>query len=162
MLSKLMSLPPGSLACGRAIAVAGGKGTCGHGAEQNGVGERGEEDGAGDGFHHPLRQQGMLAVELRRGAGKTRTAHLVPWGQIFQSYNAGKAGVPIQEIEVNAPLERKKGAYRISRLDIVRISGYYDLALQNATLQVELAFQSILQRSQIWIGVRISKVQRNE
>ena len=76
-------------------------------------------------------RQDILAVELRRGAGKSRTAHLVPWGQIFQSCNAGKAGVPIREIEVNSPLERKKGAYRIFRLDIVRISGYYDLALES-------------------------------
>jgi hypothetical protein len=44
-------------------------------------------------------KQGILAVELRRGAGKTRTAHLVPWGQIFQSCNAGKAGVSIREKE---------------------------------------------------------------
>ena len=34
----------------------------------------------------------------------------------------------MQEIEINPPLERKGGAYKISRLDIVRISGYYDLA----------------------------------
>jgi len=86
-------------------------------------------------------RQGILAVELRRGAGKTRTAHLVPWGQIFQSYNAGKAGVPIQEIEVNPPLERKKGEYRISRRDIVRISGYYDLALESDSLESDQSYE---------------------
>ena len=65
---------------------------------------------------------------LRHGVGKARTAHLVPWGQIFQSYNAGKTGLSILDIEINPPLERKGGSYKISRLDIVRISGYFDLA----------------------------------
>ena len=86
-------------------------------------------------------RQDILAVELRRGAGKSRTAHLVPWGQIFQSCNAGKAGVPIREIEVNSPLERKKGAYRIFRLDIVRISGYYDLALESDSLESDQSYE---------------------
>jgi hypothetical protein len=73
-------------------------------------------------------RQGILAVELRHGAGKARTAHLVPWGQIYQSFEAGKAGLSLRDIEVNPPLEREGGAYRIARLDIVRISGYFDLA----------------------------------
>src|SRR5512137_2189582 len=73
-------------------------------------------------------RQGILAVELRHGAGTARTAHLVPWGQIYQSFAAGKTGLSLHDIEINPPLERKGGAYRISRLDIVRISGYFDLA----------------------------------
>ncbi len=73
-------------------------------------------------------RQGILAVELRHGAGKARTAHLVPWGQIFQSFSAGRAGLTLAEIEDNPPLERKGGVYTISRLDILRISGYFDLA----------------------------------
>jgi hypothetical protein len=73
-------------------------------------------------------RQGILAVELRHGAGKARTAHLVPWGQIYQSFAEGKTGLSLRDIETNPPLERKAGAYRISRLDIVRISGYFDLA----------------------------------
>lgn len=73
-------------------------------------------------------RQGILAVELRYGAGKSRTAHLVPWGQIYQRFSAGKAGLSLRDIETNPPLERKEGSYLISRLDIVRISGYYDMA----------------------------------
>ena len=73
-------------------------------------------------------RQGILAVELRQGAGKARMAHLVPWGQVYQSFEAGRTGLTLAEIESNPPLERKGGAYQISRLDIVRISGYYDLA----------------------------------
>jgi hypothetical protein len=83
-------------------------------------------------------RQGILAVELRHGVGKPRTAHLVPWGQVFQSYDAGKAGIALQEIEINPPLERKGGAYEISRLDILRISGYYDLASDHDFLDADL------------------------
>jgi hypothetical protein len=86
-------------------------------------------------------RQGILAVELRHGAGKARSAHLVPWGQIFQSYNAGKTGLSLQDIEINPPLERKGGSYQISRLDIVRISGYFDLANENDGLEEEPAIE---------------------
>lgn len=73
-------------------------------------------------------RQGILAVELRHGVGKARTAHLVSWGQVYQRFSEGKAGLSLQDIEINPPLERKTGSYLISRLDIVRISGYYDMA----------------------------------
>ena len=73
-------------------------------------------------------RQGILAVELRRGAGKARTAHLVPWGQIYQSFSEGKSGLSLRDIEINPPLERERGVYKISRLDIVRITGYFDMA----------------------------------
>ena len=73
-------------------------------------------------------RQGILAVELRRGAGKPRTAHLVPWGQIYQSFSEGKSGLSLRDIEINPPLERERGVYKISRLDIVRITGYFDMA----------------------------------
>jgi len=73
-------------------------------------------------------RQGILAVELRHGAGRARTAHLVPWGQIFQCFSSGRAGLTLREIEENPPLDRKGGAYTVSRLDILRISGYFGLA----------------------------------
>lgn len=73
-------------------------------------------------------RKGILAVELRRGAGKPRTAHLVPWGAVVQSFKAGRVGLSLDEIEANPALERGGGAYEISPLDLVRISGYYDLA----------------------------------
>lgn len=76
-------------------------------------------------------RQGILAVELRHGVGKPRTAHLVPWGAVFQRFHAGNVGITLEEIEANPALERKGGNYEISRLDIVRISGYYDLATEN-------------------------------
>jgi hypothetical protein len=79
-------------------------------------------------------RQGILAVELRRGGGKPRTAHLVPWGQVFQIYKEGRPGLALEEISLHPPLDRKGGEYHISRLDIVRISGYQDLALGEGSL----------------------------
>ncbi|HUI40134.1 MAG TPA: hypothetical protein VLY86_04345 [Methanothrix sp.] len=73
-------------------------------------------------------RHGILAVELRHGLGRPKTAHLVPWGQVFESYDAGKKGLTLAEIEINPALERRGGTYEISRLDIERITGYYDLA----------------------------------
>ncbi len=77
-------------------------------------------------------RQGILAVELRHGAGTARTAHLVPWGEVYQSFQAGKVGLTLEEIQQSPALERKGGAYAISHLDIVRISGYYDLKIEDA------------------------------
>lgn len=73
-------------------------------------------------------RNGILAVELRYGVGKPRMAYFIPWGQVYQSYEAGRVGLTREEIETNPVLERKGGAYEISRLDVERISGYYDLA----------------------------------
>jgi hypothetical protein len=82
-------------------------------------------------------RQGILAVELRHGAGIARTAHLVPWGAVFHSFQAGNVGLTVEEIQTNPPLERKGGAYEISHLDIVRISGYYDLKLDCSELDLQ-------------------------
>ncbi|MDM7934595.1 MAG: hypothetical protein QUS08_04300 [Methanothrix sp.] len=73
-------------------------------------------------------RKGILAVELRHGTGRARTAHLVPWGQVYQAWESGRPGLALEEIQANPPLERTAGSYEISRLDIVRISGYYDMA----------------------------------
>jgi Holliday junction resolvase len=83
-------------------------------------------------------RQGILAVELRHGPGQPRTAHLVPWGLAFRSFEDGLLGITRQEIEANPPLERKGGEYKISRLDIVRISGYYDLAGADDSLEADM------------------------
>ncbi len=82
-------------------------------------------------------RQGILAVELRRGPGQPRSAHLLPWGMAAQNYDDGKRGITLQEIEANPPLQRRGGAYEISRLDIVRISGYYDMATQQDSLEAD-------------------------
>jgi hypothetical protein len=81
-------------------------------------------------------RKGILAVELRHGVGRPRTAHLVPWGAVFQSFQAGNVGLTMNEIQDNPALERKKGTYEISQMDIVRISGYYDLKPDNSDLEL--------------------------
>lgn len=88
-------------------------------------------------------RQGILAVELRHGVGKSRTAYLVPWGLIFGSYRGGRTGITLEEIQVNPPLERKGGAYEISSLDILRITGYYDLAGNDRSLETDLYSEDI-------------------
>ncbi|HON35006.1 MAG TPA: hypothetical protein PLY52_01690 [Methanothrix sp.] len=82
-------------------------------------------------------RQGILAVELRNGAGRSKTAHLIPWGLIFDRYNEGGAGITLQEIQVNPPLGRKGRAYEISSLDILRITGYYDLVLNDRSIDTD-------------------------
>jgi hypothetical protein len=65
---------------------------------------------------------GVLAVELRHGTGKPRTAHLVPWGEVFQSFSSGRPGLTLEEIEAHPPLARKGGAYLVSELEIAQLS----------------------------------------
>lgn len=77
-------------------------------------------------------RKGILAVELRWGAGRPRSAHFLPWGQVYQSFQAGRPGIKIEEICANPPLERRGGSYDISSLDIVRISGYFDLKMESS------------------------------
>ena len=79
------------------------------------LGCRGTSNGTRDGFYHPLGKTGHSGRGASPRRGKSRAAHLVPWGQVFQSYDMGKTGITLQEIEINPPLERKGGAYEISR-----------------------------------------------
>ncbi len=76
-------------------------------------------------------RKGILAVELRQGTGKARMAYFVPWGLVYQHYHEGKSGLTIELIEQNPALERKGGKYELSELDIVRITGYYDIVSED-------------------------------
>jgi len=80
-------------------------------------------------------RQGILAVELRHGAGRARTAHLLPWGQARQNFSDGRVGISRDEIEAHPALERKAGNYIVTRLDIERISGYYDIVSGQEALE---------------------------
>ena len=79
-------------------------------------------------------RKGILAVELRHGVGTARTAHLVPWGQATSVSRLVRSALPWGRSRTTRPLERKGGAYELSHLDIVRISGYYDLKLDSSDL----------------------------
>ena len=79
-------------------------------------------------------RKGILAVELRRGTGKSKMAYFVPWGLVYQIYQERKPGLSLELIEQNPALERKGGEYELSKLDIIRITGYYDIASKNDLL----------------------------
>ena len=74
-------------------------------------------------------RQGILAVELRYGAGKARTRSPRPLGSDLPEIQRWRDGHLLAG-DRDQPTSGEKGrsAYRISRLDIVRISGYFDLA----------------------------------
>ena len=82
-------------------------------------------------------RKGILAVELRRGGGNPKTAHLMPWGEVYEIFKARKVGVNLEQVEANPTLERRMGAYEISRLDLVRISGYQDMAMEDTLEEMD-------------------------
>jgi len=70
-----------------------------------------------DQFINSSGRRGVLAVELRRGPGKAKTAHLVPWGAVIEGFRSERPGLPVEEIEALPALERKNGSYRIEIID---------------------------------------------
>jgi hypothetical protein len=86
-------------------------------------------------------RKGILAVELRRGTGKARMAYFVPWGLVYQHYHEGMPGLSLELIEQNPALERRGGEYELSELDIVRITGYYDIASEDDPLNNQFAIE---------------------
>jgi len=81
-------------------------------------------------------RKGILAVELRKGGGCPKTAHLMPWGAVYEGFKTGSVGINLEQIEANPALERGGGAYEISRLDLIRISGYQDMTLEDTGKEV--------------------------
>ncbi|HII07338.1 MAG TPA: hypothetical protein HA349_08530 [Methanotrichaceae archaeon] len=64
-------------------------------------------------------RQGILAVELRRGPGKPKTAHLVPWKAVIEIFRSESPGLLVEDIEALPALERKNGTYRIVAEDLL-------------------------------------------
>ncbi len=71
-----------------------------------------------DQFIESSGRRGILAVELRRGPGKPKTAHLVPWETVIDSFRSESPGISVEEIEALPALERKNGSYRIENEDL--------------------------------------------
>jgi hypothetical protein len=71
-----------------------------------------------DQFIESSGRQGVLAVELRRGPGKTKTAHLVPWREVMEGFRTERPGLPVEMIEALPALERRNGSYRIRIEDL--------------------------------------------
>jgi hypothetical protein len=71
-----------------------------------------------DQFIESSGRRGILAVELRRGPGKPKTAHLVPWRRLIEGFRSERPGLLVEEIEAHPPLNRKNGSYRIEIGDL--------------------------------------------
>jgi len=44
-------------------------------------------------------RRGIVAVELRRGPGKRKSVHLIPWCRVIRKFDGGEVGFSIEEIE---------------------------------------------------------------
>jgi hypothetical protein len=72
-----------------------------------------------DQFIESSGRRGVLAVELRRGPGKNKTAHLVPWETVIDRFRSESPGLSVEMIEALPALERKNGSYRIETEDLL-------------------------------------------
>jgi len=59
---------------------------------------------------------GYLAVELRMGSGKSKTAYFIPWPDVWRRYNSGQAGFSTEEIRRINPIARNDGKYSVEAL----------------------------------------------
>jgi len=59
---------------------------------------------------------GLLAVELRRGPGKPKTAHLVPWSMLQERFSSGGVGLTVEELKTQPAIARRGGEYEIQLL----------------------------------------------
>ncbi|MGC9515439.1 hypothetical protein [Methanocrinis sp.] len=71
-----------------------------------------------DRFIESSGRRGVLAVELRRGPGRPKTAHLFPWRRVMEGFRSLSPGIPVEEIEGLPALNRAKGSYRIEAGDL--------------------------------------------
>lgn len=58
-------------------------------------------------------RRGILAVELRRGAGNPKCAHLVPWDVVINCFRSEVPGLSIEQIETYPCLARSGRSYLI-------------------------------------------------
>jgi len=58
-------------------------------------------------------RRGILAVELRRGSGKSREAHIINWTELRKRYAKGLVGFTVNEIVQFPEIRRKGGRYII-------------------------------------------------
>lgn len=59
-------------------------------------------------------RKGFLAVELKRGRGKARKAFMVPWAVVRQRYEAGEAGIHLDELKDYPEILRDSESYSIA------------------------------------------------
>jgi len=59
---------------------------------------------------------GFLAVEIRKGSGKSRTTFLIPWKEVERRFNSEESGLPLREIEKYPELRREGKKYVIEEV----------------------------------------------
>ncbi|MFB6204187.1 MAG: hypothetical protein ABEJ75_00920 [Candidatus Nanohaloarchaea archaeon] len=61
-------------------------------------------------------RKGFLAVELKRGRGRSRKAYMVPWDAILEAYEAGETGLHLDEIKQYPEIFRDSEHYSVEQL----------------------------------------------
>jgi len=59
-------------------------------------------------------RKGFLAIELKRGRGRTRKAYLVPWEIIDRKYTTDAVGLTLEDIKRFPEIERDGSEYDIA------------------------------------------------
>ena len=59
-------------------------------------------------------RKGFLAVELKRGRGRSRKAYMVPWEVIRERYENGESGIHIDQMEKYPEILRNSEHYSIA------------------------------------------------
>ncbi|MBC7109559.1 MAG: hypothetical protein H5T46_00870 [Archaeoglobi archaeon] len=57
---------------------------------------------------------GLLAVEIRKGSGKSRKAHIIPWGEVERRFLSKESGMSIAELESYPEIPRDGRKYVIT------------------------------------------------
>ncbi|MDY6777549.1 MAG: hypothetical protein SVU32_02695 [Candidatus Nanohaloarchaea archaeon] len=58
-------------------------------------------------------RNGFLAVELKRGRGRSRQAYMIPWDEVDRKYTTGAVGLPLEHIKQFPEIQRDGATYRI-------------------------------------------------
>jgi Holliday junction resolvase len=59
---------------------------------------------------------GFLAVELKRGRGRSRKAYMVPWDTVREAYQDGSSGLHIDEIQEFPEILRDSEDYSVAEM----------------------------------------------
>lgn len=58
-------------------------------------------------------RRGFLAVELKRGTGRKREAHAVPWSDVLERWQSGVSGFEVEELKEYPGLGRSGERYEV-------------------------------------------------
>lgn len=61
-------------------------------------------------------RRGFLAVELKRGRGKSRKAYMVPWSEVRDAYNKGDTGIHVDDVKEYPEILRDSENYSVASM----------------------------------------------